>query len=97
MIGSRGDDLEIVLSDHADWDLFDETATRLHAHFGGEWVEQLDGLDQRYWDLRVGESTVTLHLESSLGISLFPARDSADPEGSAALLERIRAYLGARA
>lgn len=87
------DDLELVISEQSDWNEFDALAAKIQQHVGGTWVSQLDGLDQRYWDLRVGNAVVTLHLEHDAGISLFPSADVGDPEASAGLLRRIAAFL----
>lgn len=45
-------------------------AQRLERVLGGYWKKKIQGLDQRYWDLMVGEQTLTLHLEHYLGISV---------------------------
>ena len=39
--------------------------------FGARIVVRLDGLDERYWDLEVGDQMVTLYLQHYLGISLY--------------------------
>ncbi|PVZ42459.1 DUF3630 family protein [Pseudomonas sp. CC120222-01a] len=59
------------ISEIADWEYFESVAQVLEQGLGGCWKEKLDGLDQRYWDLVVGEQTLTLHLEHYLGISVF--------------------------
>lgn len=87
------EDHELAISERADWRLFGDLAARLRDHFDGEWLAQLDGLDQRYWDLRVGRAVVTLHLEHHLGISLFPAQDESDREASVELVRRIAVFL----
>ncbi|WP_235661510.1 DUF3630 family protein [Pseudomonas coronafaciens] len=46
----------------------------LEQRLGGRWIEKLDGLDQRYWDLLVDENTLTLHLEHYTGISIVRSR-----------------------
>jgi hypothetical protein len=81
----------VSISSSADWALFDEIAHALSLETGGTWVERLDGLDERYWDLRIGEATVTLHLQHYLGIMLF----AEDPFGSEATFDRIIAVLSA--
>lgn len=60
----------IEVSEKADWELFEDVARVLEKGLGGRWKAKLDGLDQRYWDLLVGEHTLTLHLEHYLGISV---------------------------
>ena len=67
----------IEVSEKADWMLFENVARVLEQGLGGRWKEKLDSLDQRYWDLLVGEHTLTLHLEHYMGISIIVS-DSAD-------------------
>ena len=69
--------MRIEVSEEADWKLFEVVARVIEQGLGGCWKERLDGLDQRYWDLLVGEHTLTLHLEHYLGISVV-IPDSAD-------------------
>jgi hypothetical protein len=72
---------QIQISDCADWKLFERVASFLEAGLQGHWTEQLDGIDQRYWDLSVRVGQLTLHLEHSLGIMLYPtAGADANPE-----------------
>jgi len=73
--------------------LFEELARALKGNLGGDWTEQLNGPDQRYWDLRVGNGVITLHLEHYLGISIFPASDSHDQQASTALIEKAYVFL----
>ncbi len=63
--------MELRISEAADWHLFEVIARKLEHSFQGVWTQKIDGLDQRYWDLQVGDQTLTLHLEHHLGISLF--------------------------
>jgi len=82
----------VRISPDASGERFDEVTARVARELGGEWVAKLDGLDQRYWDLRRGAGVVTFHLDTFAGISAFPATD-ADPAASRALLEEVRALL----
>lgn len=84
---------EFVLSDDSDWSLFDTIASSLESHLQGSWTAQLDGLDQRYWDLRVGDAVITLHLEHYLGIMLFVAHESPDRTASQTLLQNAINHL----
>ena len=63
---------EAAISDDADWLLFDGIADAILSKFNGRLVEQLDGLDERYWDIEIGKKIITLHLQHYLGIMLFP-------------------------
>ncbi len=86
---SRKDErLEIEISDDADWQLFKRVADAILNKFRGKLVERLDGLDERYWDLEIGDSLVTLHLQHYLGISLFAASKEAND-----LIQQIGEYL----
>jgi hypothetical protein len=84
---------EVGVSEVADWALFGEIADALSTEVGGSWVERLDGLDGRYWDLRIGDAVVTLHLQHYLGIKLFASMDAADQRGSELMLGRCAAFL----
>jgi len=64
--------IEAILSDESDWNLFDQIADSIAVEFNGYWIEKLDGLDNRYWDIAIEGIILTLHLEHYLGISLFP-------------------------
>nr|WP_246475003.1 hypothetical protein [Pseudomonas folii] len=59
------------ISEAADWHLFEVIARKLEHSLKGVWTQKADGLEERYWDLLVGDQTITLHLEHYLGISLF--------------------------
>jgi hypothetical protein len=88
---TRQGGLELVISDEADWREFERIADAVCAEFDVRIVERLDGLDDRYWDLRVSEQTVTLHLQHYLGISLF----SSSSEGESQV-RRIGQFLETR-
>ena len=74
----------ILVADRSDWSLFDAVARHLATALEGRWIAQLDGLDQRYWDLECDDGVITLHLEHYLGISVF------DDSRSAAAVEPSR-------
>lgn len=77
----------IEISEHADWALFENVAQQLEQGLGGYWKAKFDGLDQRYWDLIVGEQTLTLHLEHYLGISISV------PDHANEMAQRVRALV----
>jgi hypothetical protein len=85
----------LLIAPDANWDLFDEITTVAQRDLGGTWLTQLDGTDQRYWDLQRGPAVVTFHLDTFAGILAFPAEDSPDPAASLALLDRVRDLLAA--
>ena len=62
--------LEVAISNDADWMLFNGVADAILTKFEAKVVQALDGLDERYWDIEIGGSIVTLHLQQYLGISL---------------------------
>jgi hypothetical protein len=80
---------EIYLSQTSDRDLFNRIASELARGLGGTWTAQINGLDQRYWDLAVEGQTITLHLEHYLGIMLLV--EDADPDWIAS--ERFQAVV----
>jgi hypothetical protein len=88
---------EAQLSDQSDWKLFDRMADLIEKEFHGTWVEKLDGLDQRYWDVVIGNIKLTLHLEHYLGISLFPAKGDDNPSEANKLVQMISEYIEANA
>ena len=77
----------IELSAASDWQLFENIARILEESLGGYWKEKLDAMDQRYWDLVVGEQVITLHLEHYLGISVCV------PDSATETAQQIRALL----
>ena len=86
---NRGGRIEAQLSDQADWKLFNRIAKLIQKEFNGTWVEKLDGLDQRYWDIVIGNIKLTLHLEHYLGISLFSAKEDNNLSEANKLVHRI--------
>ena len=94
---NRGGKTEAQLSDQSDWKLFNRIAKIIEKEFHGAWVEKLDGLDQRYWDVVIGNTTLTLHLEHYLGISLFPAKVDENLSEANRLVQMIGEYLEANA
>jgi len=77
----------IEISADADGKLFERVAQKLEQGLGGYWKGKIDALDQRYWDLAVGEQTLTLHLEHYLGISVCV------PDNANEMVERVRALV----
>ncbi|MFJ2990964.1 DUF3630 family protein [Collimonas sp. NPDC087041] len=70
-------DLSILeITSDADGLLFNDIAKYLETALNGKWTEKVTGLDQRYWDLTVGSTVLTLHLEHYFGISLFVAKET---------------------
>lgn len=88
--------LELQLASDPDWSLFDNIARDIHGKFGGTWLKKLDGLDQRYWDLKIESAVLTLHLENYFGIILFASNQSEKLEEAQALLQDVADYFDAR-
>jgi hypothetical protein len=65
------DRIELHLSDNPDQ--FSNIAEIVRVILAGRWTEQIDGLDQSYWDLKVQGTLVTVHREHYLGVSVFCA------------------------
>lgn len=66
-------------------DDFRDWAKRVKSLLDGRWTEKLDDLDESYWDLKVGELTVTVHRQHYLGVSVF----SENSPSHRRLLERL--------
>ena len=61
--------IELHLTD--DPDQFRNIAEMVRVILAGRWTEQIDGLDQSYWDLDVQGTLITVHREHYLGVSVF--------------------------
>ena len=85
----------LLIAPEANWTMFEELAALAQRTLEGHWLKQLDGTDQRYWDLRCGPAVVTFHLDTFAGISAFPAGDSLDPQAAHSLLTQVRDLLAA--
>lgn len=83
---SQKPQFEVRLS--ADPCTFSNLAEQVQELLGGTWTAQLDGLDQSYWDLQVGEVLITVHREHYLGVCVFGL---ATPD-SILIEDRIRSY-----
>ncbi len=86
---------QIQVSEESDWSLFDCVAALLRTGLPGRWIEKLDGLDQRYWDMKAGGGRLTLHLEHYLGITLYATAGADAEEESLELLQRAYELLAA--
>jgi len=85
--------LELHISDDFDDALFTKIGELLQQSFGGSWLEKIDGLDQRYWDLKIESSVLTLHLEHYFGIMLFPSSECEDISSANSLIEKAHRLL----
>ena len=62
---------KLYISSESNWTLFDKIADALETELRATWVEKADGFDQRYWDLKIEEEVLTLHLDHYLGILAY--------------------------
>lgn len=85
--------VEAQLGRISDGKLFRLITKTIEKKFDVQWLQQLDGLDQRYWDFKIKGEILTLHFEHYLGISLFPSKDTPSLETANSLVEAIGAYL----
>jgi hypothetical protein len=76
--------IELHLSD--DPDQFRNIAEMVRETLAGRWTEQIDGLDQSYWDLYVQGTLITVHREHYLGVCVFC--DDGSPQRL--VLDRLR-------
>ena len=86
---------EELLSKEPDGDLFEKFAQHIVLDFGAKITQQLNGLDEWYWDFQIREVAVTLHLQTYLGIMLFPARGYETNPAAGALVKTIATVLKA--
>ena len=87
--GRRENRAEARLSKSADSFKFRRIARTICSQLAGEVVEQVDGVDARYWDIEVQGEVLTLHLQHYLGISIW-ARDPGGDE----IIPRVIEALG---
>lgn len=76
----------------SDGSVFQLIANELSDAFKVHWTAKIDGLDQRYWDFEFKGTTLTLHLEHYLGISIFVEKSETGIESARQLLEEIGDY-----
>ena len=85
--------VEAHLTRVSDGIIFRQIAHTIITRFGGKWIKQLDGFDQRYWDLKIKGKILTLHLEHYTGIYLFPHHETRDLKNANSLVREIAMYL----
>lgn len=85
--------LELRIFDDLNWPLFNEVAEVLEREFSGTWLKKIDGLDQTYWDLRIGNSVLTLHMEHYLGIMLYTSKETLNKADADSQLMQIHEFL----
>ena len=70
--------LSIQLDPKASTGRFAAFSAALEKLSGAAPAEKLDGLDQRFWDFRMGELTVVLHMDTFAGISVHAKDGTCD-------------------
>ncbi len=70
-------------------ELFEVVVECICKHTGGVILERLDGLDQRYRDLAITGTTVTVHYERYLGTSVFAEEQSLNSPDRKTILNSI--------
>jgi len=84
--------INLDLSGDSDRNLFQVIANELSNTFNVQWKTQADGLDQRYWDFEMQGTTLTLHLEHYLGISIFADKNKTDYEKAKRVLMELETF-----
>ena len=72
-----------------DGSAFQLIADELTKVFNIQWKTKLDGFDQRYWDFEYKGITLSLHLEHSLGITIFVKKPETNLNNAKKILEEI--------
>lgn len=63
---------EIVLDDNCEWDKLYEIADILTNKYKIKFIAKINDFDTVYWDFKYKQSTLTLHYNIYLGVSIFP-------------------------
>lgn len=83
----------IQLSEHSDYERFNRIEHLISSKYEIEWLDKLTGIDQRYWDFKIANETITLHLEHFCGISLYTANETLNHERACEITKEIADYL----
>jgi len=92
--GEETNESELQINLSNDSNDFNKIATILSDKSGIRFSQQLNGLDQKYWDFKYADCVFTLHQEHYLGISIFP-KDKASEGVESKLIDleaNIRKY-----
>lgn len=76
---------EILISNKPDSELFKSLSDRLRAEFKAELIDRVEDLDSKYFDFKIKDNVLTLHLQNYIGITIFP-KDLNDSTEKANLL-----------
>ena len=71
---------EILISNEPDSGLFKSLSDRLRTEFKAELIDRVEDLDSKYFDFKIKDEELTLHLQNYIGITLIPKElnDSTD-------------------
>ncbi len=77
---ANDDRVELIIADQSDGRLFNGVADEILRHFNGRLIRRLGGtgIDQRYWDIQIGDLVVILFLEHCAGITLYAGDSDAN-------------------
>lgn len=76
---------EILISNEPDSGLFKSLSDRLRTEFKAELIDRVEDLDSKYFDFKIKDNVLTLHLQNYIGVTLFP-KELNDSTGKANLL-----------
>ena len=87
----------IEVSQSSDLEGFERFENELRAVFKAVPVAVLDGLDETYHDLKIGDTVITFHSEYYLGTSIFLRHPASATDADLRVLEALRDYVFATA
>lgn len=70
--------LSIELASLDSDDLFQCFANRIVKEFDATIINKLNGLDQKYWDFNISSTTIVLHSDTFMGISIYVENGSSE-------------------
>jgi hypothetical protein len=80
---------KLQVTKNPDSKIFNQVANFIIEKLEGKLTEQVDGIDQVYWDFKIDKNQLTLHSEHFLGISVYGERSKQTEH----LLERVNSEL----
>ncbi len=80
---------EILISNESDSDLFKSLSDRLKTEFKGVLIDRVEDLDTKYFDFKIKDNVLTLHLQNYIGITLFPTQLNESTDKANLLAESV--------
>ena len=80
---------EILISNEPDSELFKSLSDRLRSEFKAELIDRVEDLDSKYFDFKIKDNVLNLHLQNYIGITLFPKDLNDSTEKANLLVETI--------